>query len=222
MTDQSTIGPDHIRRAAFVYIRQSSLAQVENNTDHSTEAPWEAGMLPAANLPTTLLRQSNVASVSRARVSRCIRPAAAAVLAIFVAPRPPRRPHSVCRRRPSLHNASLSTPVPVTSAPRKWVALARSTAPRCMCPRDWATIACSRPRRHPPASMRTAAFAKSRHAISMASVSTPRTDRKARPRIRIATSGPQWSAVSQGTMRPKPRGGKLAARTSRRASLPCR
>jgi hypothetical protein len=43
-------------------------------------------MLPAANLPTTLLRQSNVASVSRARVSRCIRPAAAAVLGIFVAP----------------------------------------------------------------------------------------------------------------------------------------
>jgi len=43
-------------------------------------------MLPAANLPTTLLRQSNVASVSRARVSRCIRPAAVAVLAIFVAP----------------------------------------------------------------------------------------------------------------------------------------
>jgi DNA invertase Pin-like site-specific DNA recombinase len=33
MTDQSTIGPDHIRRAAFVYIRQSSLAQVENNTE---------------------------------------------------------------------------------------------------------------------------------------------------------------------------------------------
>ena len=33
MTDQSTIGADHLRRAAFVYIRQSSPAQVENNTE---------------------------------------------------------------------------------------------------------------------------------------------------------------------------------------------
>src|SRR5271169_5989069 len=33
MTDHSAIGPDHLRRAAFVYIRQSSLAQVENNTE---------------------------------------------------------------------------------------------------------------------------------------------------------------------------------------------
>jgi DNA invertase Pin-like site-specific DNA recombinase len=33
MTDQSTISPDHLRRAAFVYIRQSSMAQVENNTE---------------------------------------------------------------------------------------------------------------------------------------------------------------------------------------------
>ena len=46
--------------------------------------------------------------------------------------------------------------------------------------------------------------------------------RKALRQIRIVTSGPQWSAVSQGTMRPKPRGGKLAARMGRRASLPCR
>jgi hypothetical protein len=42
MTDQSTIGPDHIRRAAFVYIRQSSLAQVENNTE-STPSSVRAG-----------------------------------------------------------------------------------------------------------------------------------------------------------------------------------
>jgi DNA invertase Pin-like site-specific DNA recombinase len=33
MTDTSAVGPDHLRRAAFVYIRQSSLAQVENNTE---------------------------------------------------------------------------------------------------------------------------------------------------------------------------------------------
>ena len=33
MTDITTIGADHLRRAAFVYIRQSSLAQVENNTE---------------------------------------------------------------------------------------------------------------------------------------------------------------------------------------------
>jgi len=33
MTDSSALGPDHLRRAAFVYIRQSSLAQVENNTE---------------------------------------------------------------------------------------------------------------------------------------------------------------------------------------------
>jgi DNA invertase Pin-like site-specific DNA recombinase len=33
MTDHTAIGPDHLRRAAFVYIRQSSLAQVENNTE---------------------------------------------------------------------------------------------------------------------------------------------------------------------------------------------
>ena len=33
MTDQSTIGADHLRRAALVYIRQSSPAQVENNTE---------------------------------------------------------------------------------------------------------------------------------------------------------------------------------------------
>ena len=33
MTDQSTIGPAHLYRAAFVYVRQSSLAQVENNTE---------------------------------------------------------------------------------------------------------------------------------------------------------------------------------------------
>ena len=33
MTDVSTVGPDHLRRAAVVYIRQSSLAQVENNSE---------------------------------------------------------------------------------------------------------------------------------------------------------------------------------------------
>lgn len=33
MTDINAISPDHLRRAAFVYIRQSSLAQVENNTE---------------------------------------------------------------------------------------------------------------------------------------------------------------------------------------------
>jgi hypothetical protein len=33
MTDATTVGSDHLRRAAFVYIRQSSLAQVENNTE---------------------------------------------------------------------------------------------------------------------------------------------------------------------------------------------
>jgi DNA invertase Pin-like site-specific DNA recombinase len=33
MTDASAVGSDHLRRAAFVYIRQSSLAQVENNTE---------------------------------------------------------------------------------------------------------------------------------------------------------------------------------------------
>lgn len=33
MTDSTAVGPDHLRRAAFVYIRQSSLAQVENNTE---------------------------------------------------------------------------------------------------------------------------------------------------------------------------------------------
>jgi len=33
MTDISAVSPDHLRRAAFVYIRQSSLAQVENNTE---------------------------------------------------------------------------------------------------------------------------------------------------------------------------------------------
>lgn len=33
MTDLTAVGPDHLRRAAFVYIRQSSLAQVENNTE---------------------------------------------------------------------------------------------------------------------------------------------------------------------------------------------
>jgi DNA invertase Pin-like site-specific DNA recombinase len=33
MTDHTAIGPDHLRRAAFVYIRQSSPAQVENNTE---------------------------------------------------------------------------------------------------------------------------------------------------------------------------------------------
>ena len=32
MTDSTAVGPDHLRRAAFVYIRQSSPAQVENNT----------------------------------------------------------------------------------------------------------------------------------------------------------------------------------------------
>ena len=42
MTDQSTIGPDHLRRAAFVYIRQSSLAQVENNTE-STRRQYAMG-----------------------------------------------------------------------------------------------------------------------------------------------------------------------------------
>ncbi len=33
MTDPSAISQDHIRRPAFVYIRQSSPAQVENNTE---------------------------------------------------------------------------------------------------------------------------------------------------------------------------------------------
>ncbi len=33
MTETSAVGSDHLRRAAFVYIRQSSLAQVENNTE---------------------------------------------------------------------------------------------------------------------------------------------------------------------------------------------
>ena len=33
MTDPTAVGPDHLRRGAFVYIRQSSLAQVENNTE---------------------------------------------------------------------------------------------------------------------------------------------------------------------------------------------
>lgn len=33
MTDATAVGPHHLRRAAFVYIRQSSLAQVENNTE---------------------------------------------------------------------------------------------------------------------------------------------------------------------------------------------
>ncbi|HXL59819.1 MAG TPA: recombinase family protein [Mycobacterium sp.] len=33
MTDATAVGSDHLRRAAFVYIRQSSLAQVENNTE---------------------------------------------------------------------------------------------------------------------------------------------------------------------------------------------
>ncbi len=33
MTDHTAIGPDHLRRAALVYIRQSSPAQVENNTE---------------------------------------------------------------------------------------------------------------------------------------------------------------------------------------------
>jgi hypothetical protein len=37
MTDQSTICPDHLRRPAFVYIRQSSLAQVENDTESTLE-----------------------------------------------------------------------------------------------------------------------------------------------------------------------------------------
>ena len=32
MTNSAAVSPDHLRRAAFVYIRQSSLAQVENNT----------------------------------------------------------------------------------------------------------------------------------------------------------------------------------------------
>ena len=39
MTDQSTICPDHLRRPAFVYIRQSSLAQVENDTESTLELP---------------------------------------------------------------------------------------------------------------------------------------------------------------------------------------
>ena len=33
MTDPAAISPDHLRRAAFVYIRQSSPTQVENNTE---------------------------------------------------------------------------------------------------------------------------------------------------------------------------------------------
>jgi DNA invertase Pin-like site-specific DNA recombinase len=33
MTDSTAVVPDHLRRGAFVYIRQSSLAQVENNTE---------------------------------------------------------------------------------------------------------------------------------------------------------------------------------------------
>jgi excisionase family DNA binding protein len=33
MTDATAVGSDHLGRAAFVYIRQSSLAQVENNTE---------------------------------------------------------------------------------------------------------------------------------------------------------------------------------------------
>lgn len=33
MTDLNVVSPDHLRRAAFVYIRQSSPAQVENNTE---------------------------------------------------------------------------------------------------------------------------------------------------------------------------------------------
>jgi excisionase family DNA binding protein len=33
MTDATAVGSDHLRRAAFIYIRQSSLAQVENNTE---------------------------------------------------------------------------------------------------------------------------------------------------------------------------------------------
>lgn len=33
MTNSAAVSPDHLRRAAFVYIRQSSLAQVENNTE---------------------------------------------------------------------------------------------------------------------------------------------------------------------------------------------
>jgi DNA invertase Pin-like site-specific DNA recombinase len=33
MTDINAVSPDHLRRAAFVYIRQSSLAQVENNSE---------------------------------------------------------------------------------------------------------------------------------------------------------------------------------------------
>jgi len=33
MTDATSVGPDHLRRAAYVYIRQSSMAQVENNTE---------------------------------------------------------------------------------------------------------------------------------------------------------------------------------------------
>jgi len=33
MTDAASVGPDHLRRAAYVYIRQSSMSQVENNTE---------------------------------------------------------------------------------------------------------------------------------------------------------------------------------------------
>jgi DNA invertase Pin-like site-specific DNA recombinase len=33
MTNSAAVSPDHLRRTAFVYIRQSSLAQVENNTE---------------------------------------------------------------------------------------------------------------------------------------------------------------------------------------------
>jgi DNA invertase Pin-like site-specific DNA recombinase len=40
MTDQTAIGPEHLRRGAFVYIRQSSPAQVENNTE-STRRQYE-------------------------------------------------------------------------------------------------------------------------------------------------------------------------------------
>ena len=42
MTDHTAIGPEHLRRAAFVYIRQSSPAQVENNTE-SDPSPIRAG-----------------------------------------------------------------------------------------------------------------------------------------------------------------------------------
>ena len=176
-------------------------------------------MLPAANLPTTLLRQSNVASVSRAHVSRCIRPAAAAVLAISWHRRPPGGPvlcadagnpaaMHLLRRRflQQARHANGGT----CSVNRAEVHVSAGLGHYCLLTSSW----------HPRASMRTAAIAKSRHAISMASVSTPRTAGKPGGRSvsrRPAINGRRLARARCGRSRAAE---SWRPRTSRRASRP--